>query len=882
MTDFLLELRSEEIPARMQGKAKEDLARLFGEAIARAGLRAESVETFATPRRLALIARGLPDATEAVSEETKGPKVGAPPQALEGFTRKVGLTVEQLTERDGVWFAVVEKPGRATRDVLAEAIPQIVRTFPWPKSMRWGAASASTESLRWVRPLQGIVAILGEDVVPCEVDGVLSGYQTLGHRFHHPGPITIGGAHDYVEKLRACHVIVHFSERCAIIRDGARAVAEAAGLVLVEDEGLVAENAGLTEWPVPMLGRFDPAFLAVPEEVIQLTARVNQKYFVCRYPPRLRGGVSEADGGGAGPASEALGIGAGGEPPPPASPVPLPVNGEDLNSLANAFVCTANIDASDGGEAIVAGNEKVLAARLSDAKFFWEQDLNVPLERQAEKLSQIVFHEKLGTVADKVERVAKLARWLCEEGIVKSSPERGGGPAKLVEGQAPEEAPPSERTPDVPLHHPADGPPLPLGEDLADLAERAARLCKADLVTGMVGEFPELQGVMGGHIARAQGEPDAVADAIRDHYRPVGQGDDVPTAPVTVAVSLADKLDTLIVFFAIGEFPTGSRDPFAIRRTALSVVRILTTLGIRLSTKRLKDALRREIKYQAVGKLIEIAVDTGLIKGRRARAIQLYDSRKYAELLWQRQKFDSFELELLNFIADRLKVQQREAGVRHDLIDAVFALGGEDDLVRLLARVKALQAFVGTEEGADLLAGYKRAANILKSSPEGGGGPAKLVEGQAPEKAPMSEQDTDVPLHHAPHGPPLRSGEDVDGIPQTGAEDPFVEVDQGMRRAIAGNEGRTEGTVPEGAAAADIALLGALDIAEPQARAAVAEERFEGAMAALASLRAPIDRFFDEVMVNDEDAAKRAFRLGLLARFRDAVHQVADFSKIEG
>ena len=474
MTDFLLELRSEEIPARMQVKAKEDLARLFNDALAKAGLAAASVETFATPRRLALIATGLPLATDAVSEETKGPKVGAPPQAMEGFLRKTGLTEDQLIERDGVYFAIVEKAGRQTADVLAEAIPTIIRAFPWPKSQRWGAGSASTESLRWVRPLQGIVAILGDDVVPCEIEGIISGATTMGHRFHHSGAVAIGNAGDYAEKLRDAHVLVHFSERCALIRDGAKAAAAAAGLTLVEDEGLVVENAGLTEWPVPMLGRFDPAFLDVPQEVIQLTARVNQKYFVCH---------------------------------------------DSNGKLANAFVCTANIDAHDGGAAIVAGNEKVLAARLSDAKFFWEQDLKVALDDQAAKLAQITFHEKLGSVADKVERVATLARWLVEEGIVKGAN--------------------------------------------ADDAERAARLCKADLVTGMVGEFPELQGLMGGYYARAQGEADAVADAVRDHYKPVGQGDDVPTAPVTVAVALADKLDTIASFFAIGQRPTGTKDPSA-------------------------------------------------------------------------------------------------------------------------------------------------------------------------------------------------------------------------------------------------------------------------------------------------------------------------------
>ncbi|MCX7267403.1 MAG: glycine--tRNA ligase subunit beta [Sphingomonadales bacterium] len=722
MTDFLLELRSEEIPARMQVKAKEDLARLFNDALAKAGLAAASVETFATPRRLALIATGLPMATEAVSEETKGPKLGAPPQAMEGFLRKTGLTQDQLIERDGVYFAVVEKAGRQTADVLAEAIPAIIRAFPWPKSQRWGAASVSTESLRWVRPLQGIVALLGDDVVPCEIDGICSGAATMGHRFHHSGTIHIANAADYAAKLRDAHVLVHFSERCRIIRDGAKAAAEAAGLTLVADEGLVVENAGLTEWPVRMLGRFDAGFLDVPQEVIQLTARVNQKYFVCH---------------------------------------------DKAGKLANAFVCTANIDAHDGGAAIVAGNEKVLAARLSDAKFFWEQDLKVALDDQAKKLAQITFHEKLGSVADKVERVAKLARWLVEAGIVKSSPERGGGARVASDGGG--ASPSTSLDADNPLHHPSDGPPPRAGEELADQAERAARLCKADLVTGMVGEFPELQGIMGGYYARAQGESDAVADAIRDHYKPVGQGDDVPTAPVTVAVSLADKLDTLAQFFAAGMPPTGSKDPFALRRAAIGFLSLLLQNDLRCSLK---------------GMLVATGAGS------------------------------SFAI-LEEFLIDRLKVQQREAGVRHDLIDAVFSLGGEDDLVRLLARVKALQAYISTAEGANLLAAYKRAANILKGS------------------------------------------------------DPVSPALDTARDALMADP-------------ADIALLGALDIAEPQAKKALEAEQFEDAMAALATLRAPIDRFFEEVMVNDEDAAKRAFRLGLLARFRDAVTQVADFSKIEG
>ncbi len=702
MTDFLLELRSEEIPARMQVKAKEDLARLFNDALAKAGLAVASVETFATPRRLALIATGLPLATDAVSEETKGPKVGAPPQAMEGFLRKAGLSQDQLIERDGVYYALVEKAGRQTADVLAEAIPAIIRAFPWPKSQRWGAASISTESLRWVRPLQGIVALLGDDVVYCEIEGIVSGAETMGHRFHHSGAITIGNAGDYVEKLRAAHVLVHFSERCRIIRDGAKAAAEAAGLNLVEDEGLVIENAGLTEWPVPMLGRFDPAFLDVPQEVIQLTARVNQKYFVCN---------------------------------------------DKAGKLANAFVCTANIDAHDNGAAIVAGNEKVLAARLSDAKFFWEQDLKVPLDSQAQKLAQITFHEKLGSVANKVERVEKLARWLVDEGIVKGA--------------------------------------------TADAAERAARLCKADLVTGMVGEFPELQGIMGGYYARAQGESDAVADAIRDHYKPVGQGDDVPNAAVTVAVSLADKLDTLAQFFAAGMPPTGSKDPFALRRAAIGFLSLLLQNDLRCS---LKDML--------------VASEAG-------------------------GSFDTLE----EFLIDRLKVQQREAGVRHDLIDAVFSLGGEDDLVRLLARVKALQAYITTAEGANLLAAYKRAANIFK-------------------QADGAEKTSVAPAQAGAHH--VSQSETTDEI---GSSLRWSDADLGSEES---------------------ALRNALDAAEPKATAALSVEDFEGAMAALATLRAPIDAFFEAVMVNDPDPAKRAFRLGLLARFRVAVTQVADFSKIEG
>jgi glycyl-tRNA synthetase beta chain len=843
MTDFLLELRSEEIPARMQVKAKDDLVRLFTDALAKDGLAAESIEAFATPRRLALIAKGLPLETAAASEETKGPKVGAPPEAMEGFLRKVGLTQDQLIERDGIYFAIVEKQGRKTADVLAEAIPAIIRAFPWPKSQRWGAASISTESLRWVRPLQGIVALLGDDLVNCEIDGIVSGLATKGHRFHHSGDVMISNAADYV------------SERCRIIRDGAQAAAKAAGLVLVEDEGLVAENAGLTEWPVPMLGRFDPAFLAVPEEVIQLTARVNQKYFVCESPLPLAGG---AGGGPDGHQSH------------PGSPAASHPSRLREGRLTNAFVCTANIVASDGGALIAQGNEKVLASRLSDAKFFWEQDLKIPLDEQAKKLAQITFHEKLGTVADKVERVAKLARWLVEEGIIPLRHGEDAGP-EPVEGPAGEAVAkasgPTRSSPSGDKHPPRSGEVFDRAA-LADMAERAARLCKADLVTGMVGEFPELQGVMGGYYARAQGEADSVADAVRDHYKPVGQGDDVPTAPVTVAVSLADKLDTLFSMFIANERPTGSKDPFALRRQALSSLALIDKNGLRLPFLEFSSLAKHLVVFLPVIMLqasdpkfreefeklwpeFPVALNSGVI-GERFQEIKERNPDAFSYLLsYMKSTLDPvFALSgsanensdsVLPFIIDRLKVQQREAGVRHDLIDAVFALGGEDDLVRLLARVKALQAFVTTDEGGNLLAGYKRAANILKQSSPSGEGDHAQHGGGAGAESPDAEggHSLDVPLHQPEAGPPPRSGE-------------------------------------------ELALQSALNTAEPKAATAIEAEDFEGAMAALASLRAPIDAFFEGVMVNDPDPAKRAFRLGLLARFRDAVHRVADFSRIEG
>lgn len=738
-SDFLLELRCEEIPARMQAKASSDLASLFSEKLAEAGLKAQSLISYVTPRRLALIAHGLPLQTDAVSEEFKGPRTSAPDQALEGFLRKTGLGKEQLVNRDGVWFAVVERPGRATADVLADAIPTIIRAFPWPKSMRWGEASQTTESLRWVRPLQGIVALLGNEVVTLEIDGIVSGGETVGHRFHSSGMIGISSPAAYVEALKQAHVIVDQDLRATIIRSRANELAAEAGYDLIEDAGLVAENAGLTEWPVPLLGRFDPAFLEVPPEVIQLTLRINQKYFVLR---------------------------------------------DSAGKLAPAFICTANIDAKDGGAAIVAGNGRVLAARLSDARFFWEQDRKTKLADHADKLSRITFHEKLGTVADKVERVAKLAEWLATEGI-------------------------------VPNCDPA-------------LARQAAELCKADLVTEMVGEFPELQGLMGGYYARAEGLPDAVADAIRDHYKPVGQGDDVPTAPVAVAVSLADKLDTLVGFFAIDEKPTGSKDPFALRRAALGILAILLQMSVRLPLINVAQKaflLHRGtwLRHQNLGDLPQMLIPqeggTGVVFGANKATVWV-NSEAVAEVSVDvagqyRHFFEGrFDLDvdgLLEFFADRLKAQQKEAGVRPDLIEAVFALGGEDDLVCVLARVKALQSFIETPDGENLLAGYKRAANILKKE----------------------EPDASI-------------------TPAAPAEP------------------------------AEIALSQALDVAEPRAAAAIESEDFEGAMSALAALRAPIDAFFEDVTVNAPEPDKRAARLLLLERVRAAVHKVADFSRISG
>ena len=766
---FLLEIQSEEIPARMQAAAAEQLKARLVEALKAAGLAHGSMTADATPRRLWLIADDVAAASQGSAEEVKGPAATAPAQAIDGFLKKTGLAREQLEERETpkgvVLFAVIRREGRTAAEILAEAVPAIVTGFAWPKSMRWGAASTSTASPRWVRPLAGIVALLDGDVVPCSVHGLTSGRETRGHRIHAPLPLHITSADTYADQLRAAHVLVSSAERQQIIASRAAELAAGAGLSLIPDAGLVAENAGLTEWPVPLLGRFDPDFLPVPREVIVLTMRTNQKYFAL------------ADKAGA---------------------------------LAPAFICVANLEATDGGAAITHGNQRVLSARLSDARFFWEQDLAAVkangLEGYLPKLSDIVFHEKLGTLADKVERVAVLAKWLVERKIVRAE----------------DSLPQSEIA-------------------IFNAVQSAARIAKADLVSATVGEFPELQGQIGRYLALSIGMEPAIADAIRDHYKPVGQGADVPTAAVSVAVALADKLDTLVGFFGLGHKTTGSSDPYALRRAALGIITLFLNGDVRIHLNAavataydsyVKQFVRMSDKKQKYHVLFQNPerfepgghLLTGLSDDQDHKYVLVVegvridtDDKVYMQMKSEpwvvfRSKVETVP-SILAFFADRLKVQQREAGVRHDLIDAIFALGGEDDIVRLLARVKALQAFVETEDGVNLLAGYKRAANILKAA----------------EKDP-------------PPAPPA--------------------------------SGKGEGS--------EAALAAALDAALPQAQAAVADERFTDAMAALAALRSPVDGFFEGVMVNDPDPAIRARRLALLARFRDAVHGVADFSRIEG
>ena len=706
MADLLLEIFCEEIPARMQAKAEADLGKALGDALKAAGLAFDALETASGPRRLSVNVTGLPVRSADVSEERKGPKVGSPEQAIAGFLKGAGLTsidqaeVRSDPKKGDFYVAMLDRPGRLTADVVAEAVPAIIRGFHWPKSMRWG-----TGELRWVRPLQRIVCVLDGEIVPFDVDGLASGNETEGHRVHGRGPFKVTGWADYSEQLEGKgHVRLTRDARREVIARGIADVCAKAGLTWVDDPGLLEEVTGLAEWPVVVLGDMDPDFLELPPEVITLSMRTHQKYFA--------------------------------------------VTDKKTGKLAPHFIVVANIDASDGGKQIAAGNARVLSARLSDARFFWEKDKATPLDEMAKKLSTIAFKEELGSLGDKVERVAALAREL--------APAVGADP---------------------------------------DLAERAARLCKADLVSEMVGEFPELQGVMGRYYALEAGEPARVADAIRDHYKPQGPSDAVPTDPVSITVALADKLDTLVGFWAIDEKPTGSKDPFALRRAALGVVRIVLENEVRL---KLKDAILASPS----------AVKSKPVDGKAA-TVKAAVSKAFDAVV---------DPTLLSFFADRLKQVLRDQGQRHDLIDAVFALG-EDDLVLITRRVEALGAFLESEDGTTLLAGYKRAANILKAEEKKGALPEDLcVDAALIRKGPKQEQA----LH-----------------------------------------------------AALTSVRGAIE-------APLKAEDFAGAMGELAKLRAPVDAFFDCVMVNDEDAAVRANRLALLTDVRATLHQVADFSLIEG
>jgi glycyl-tRNA synthetase beta chain len=849
MPDLLLELFSEEIPARMQRQAAEDLKRLVTNALVERNLLYEGAQSFVTPRRLTLHIVGLPAAQAHSHEERKGPRVGAPEAAIQGFLKSAGLShiedarIETDPKKGQFYVAVIEKLGRETKDAIADIIPAIIRSFPWPKSMRWDAASAKTEALRWVRPLRGIVCTLATqhetaEIVSFEIDGLAAGDLTWGHRFMAPQPFHVRRFDDYVDALQKAKVVLDADRRKAIILADSKNLAFAQGLTLVEDEGLLDEVAGLVEWPVVLMGEFEPAFLDLPAEVIRATIRANQKCFVLR------------DGAG---------------------------------KLANKFILVSNLVAPDDGAAIAAGNGRVVRARLSDARHFWVTDLaslpdaegktENPLDQRLEKLDGVVFHKKLGTQGERIERIEALARELATQ----------------------------------------------VGAD-AELAARAAHLAKADLTTEMVGEFPELQGLMGRYYAIEQGEEQSVAEAIEEHYKPQGPSDRIPTAPVSIAVALADKLDTLVGFWAIDEQPTGSKDPYALRRAALGVIRIVLenrlranirpvvrsalraffgrfgALHLRMHTSdwpilpqnrlnHLKkerpfhymilnaggfvdkfelfinsyatgDSMSNAEDYLSViaigadiaewkletrplsrvipfGRLLSVEETADIIPeleeyvrneihAREQEIQQLYDSRGRSgaelNLLHFNRAAQTLSADLLAFFADRLKVYLRDKGARHDLIDAVFALPGQDDLLMIVRRVEALGKLLETEDGKNLLAGYRRATNILRAEEKKDGAEA------------FAGKHVNTPL-----APP--------------AERYLADV---------------------------VASAGAA------AREHAASEDFEGAMRALAALRAPVDGFFLDVTVNDPDPETRLNRLRLLNELRGAMHAVADFSRVAG
>lgn len=753
MPDLLIELFSEEIPARMQGMARETLKKLVTDGLVEAGLTYAGAGAFSTPRRLVLAVEGLTAESRPVREERKGPNTAAPAAAIEGFLRSTGLTLDQLEKRADkkgeVYFAVIEKPGRKAEAIIAEVLEAAIRTFPWPKSMRWGAGS-----LRWVRPLHSILCLLqdeaGAQVVPLTVEGISSGNTTEGHRFMGIGRFTVSSFDDYAAKLRRAKVMLDPAEREAHIWQGAQNLAFAAGLEVVEDRGLLAEIAGLVEWPVPLMGRIPEAFLALPAEVLQTSMKEHQKFFSCRNAKTGR---------------------------------------------IEGFVTVANIETPDDGATILKGNLKVLSARLSDARFFWENDLRVAkagMQDWAEGLTHVTFHNKLRSQADRIARIAALAREI----------------APLV------------------------------GAD-ALLAEQAARVAKLDLRSAMVGEFPELQGVMGRYYAMEAGLPQPVADAARDHYSPLGPSDAVPSEPVSVAVALADKLDTLTGFWAIDEKPTGSKDPFALRRAALGVIRLVLGNGVRAGLTGIFEA---GIAQHPVSRHLEEAIAhvqaeireikrrlndpnyvwTLLSGSREENLIQLSDAETLLPKLvdqltslQDRQKVAAADL--LAFFHDRLKVYLRDQGIRHDIIDACLAMPGNDDLTPLVKRATALSDTLKTEDGANLIQGFKRANNILSAE------------------------------------------EKKDGVEYSfGADPKFAEG-------------------PE-----EQALFAALDQAEAKIGAAMGAEDFAGAMAAMAALRGPVDAFFTAVQINSDNAVLRRNRLNLLHRIRAVCSGVADLSRIEG
>ncbi len=732
MPDLLLELFSEEIPARMQRKAAGDLKKMITDGLVEAGLTYEAATPYWTPRRLTLDIRGLTVRSKDVHEDIKGPSVTAPEAAIQGFLRKAGLSdiaqahVHSDPKKGDFYVAHITKSGRAAEEVIAELVPNVVQNFPWPKSMRWGKASAQSGSLRWVRPLQSIICLFGPEteetvVVDFEVGGVRSGNTTRGHRFMSDGQsITVRRFDDYVEKLEKAHVVLDAERRKEIILTDARNLSFASGLELVEDEGLLEEVSGLVEWPVVLMGEFEEEFLSIPPEVIRLTIRANQKCFVTR-------------------------------------------NQGETEALSNKFILISNIAARDGGKEIAFGNGKVVRARLSDALYFWHTDqadmpdmdklkasaskfaldLAKPLDQRMARLDalNVTFHAKLGTQGARVARIKALAETI----------------APLV------------------------------GADVA-LTARAAVLAKADLQTEVVGEFPELQGAMGHKYALLQGEDAAVAKALEDHYKPQGPSDRVPRDPVSVAVALADKIDTLVGFWAIDEKPTGSKDPYALRRAALGVIRLVLENDLRINLIEIIESHRFSFQF---GNYLD----------------------RYNNLNGQR--LNIITIDLLSFFHDRFKVYLKDEGARHDAIDAVLSADA-DNLLLVARRLEALIVFINEEDGKNLLAGTKRAANIL---------------GAEEKKGTVIAANVDAALFN--------------------------------------NE-------------EEKALFAAVQSAETKAAAAIAKEDFSAAMSAMAELRAPVDAFFDKVMVNDEDDAIRANRLALLAKIRSVTGQVADFSKISG